>query len=188
MIDKQEAFWVRQATAADAALLADLGSRAFVEAFGADNDPQDIRRYVAESFSQETIAAELATRGSTFLLAYDGTLSAVASVGYARLQRGVNQHVDGQQPIQLVRLYIEPALIGRRYGAALLQACLDEAARLGCDMIWLGVWEHNARARRFYERWGFRHVGEQDFVLGGDVQTDHVMARRVSARLSAPRR
>jgi ribosomal protein S18 acetylase RimI-like enzyme len=168
---------VRRATASDAPALADLATRTFVTAFAADNDPRDIQRYVAESFSRERIGVELAAWGSTFLLGYDDTRSAPGAVGYARLQRGTNTHVDGQRPTQLVRLYVEPALIGQRYGGALLQACLDEATRLGCDTMWLGVWEHNTQARRFYERWGFLHVGEQAFALGSDVQTDHVLAR-----------
>ena len=56
----------------------------------------------------------------------------------------------------------------------------DHAARLRCDRMWLGVWEHNTRAQRFYRRRGFRRVGDQSFVLGSDAQTDHVMVRPVT--------
>ena len=28
------------------------------------------------------------------------------------------------------------------------------------------------RARRFYAKWGFREVGESDYVLGDDIQRD----------------
>jgi ribosomal protein S18 acetylase RimI-like enzyme len=44
-------------------------------------------------------------------------------------------------------------------------------------VVWLDVWERNTRAISFYERWGFVVVGEQDFVLGDDVQRDLLMAR-----------
>jgi ribosomal protein S18 acetylase RimI-like enzyme len=172
-------FRVVRAGASDAALLADVGARTFVEAFAADNDPADIERYVAESFSVARLSADLAASGSTFLLAYDDAGGAGAPVGYAHLRDGANEHVEGQRQIGLVRIYIEPAAIGRGYGSALLRACLDVAAHGGSDTIWLGVWEHNHRARRFYERQGFRRVGDQAFVLGTDVQTDHIMARAV---------
>ena len=43
--------------------------------------------------------------------------------------------------------------------------------------MWLGVWQRNPRAVRFYEKCGFRRVAEATFVLGTDVQTDWVMAR-----------
>lgn len=174
-----ETFRVRRAAAADVALLAELGARTFVDAFSADNDPQDLERYVADAFSHERIATELAQDGSVFLVAHDDAYAS-APVGYCRLQRGAtDDSVDARTPIELVRIYIEPATTGRGYGSALLQACLDEAARGGHDVIWLGVWEHNLRARRFYERWGFRHVGDHTFMLGRQRQRDHVMARPV---------
>jgi ribosomal protein S18 acetylase RimI-like enzyme len=62
-----------------------------------------------------------------------------------------------------------------------MQACLTEAESAGCDLIWLGVWEHNPRAIGFYRKWGFRQVGAQRFQLGAELQTDLVMARQVAS-------
>jgi ribosomal protein S18 acetylase RimI-like enzyme len=177
---------VRHADLLDAGVLASLGARSFVDAFAADNDPRDIERYVAESFAEARIATELAKEGSTFLLAYDDDFSLDSPIGYSRLQGGsTTDAVTARRPVELVRIYVEPSLIGHGYGSALLQLCLDEAAAKGYDVIWLGVWEHNDRARRFYERWGFQQVGERVFVLGDDVQTDHVMARPIQRATGA---
>ena len=60
-----------------------------------------------------------------------------------------------------------------------MKVCLHEAVAAGCDVIWLGVWEHNPRAIAFYHKWGFKQVGTQTFHLGDDLQTDWVMARPV---------
>ena len=59
----------------------------------------------------------------------------------------------------------------------------DESALRGRTTIWLGVWEHNARAIAFYRRWGFADVGTTDFMLGRDRQTDRIMARRVAGEV-----
>jgi ribosomal protein S18 acetylase RimI-like enzyme len=56
---------------------------------------------------------------------------------------------------------------------------LDEARAHGHDVLWLGVWEHNARARAFYARWGFSEVGEMNFLLGSDPQRDLVLALKL---------
>jgi ribosomal protein S18 acetylase RimI-like enzyme len=50
---------------------------------------------------------------------------------------------------------------------------------MGCDTIWLDVWEENERARAFYARWGFADVGTQAFRLGRDIQRDLLMQRPV---------
>ena len=50
----------------------------------------------------------------------------------------------------------------------------------GKDAVWLGVWDRNERAIRFYESWGFHRAGSQPFLLGSDLQTDLVMVRRIA--------
>ncbi len=61
----------------------------------------------------------------------------------------------------------------------LMQACLDEAAKQGCDTVWLDVWEPNVRARAFYRKWGFIEVGTQLFQLGSDLQHDLILQRSI---------
>lgn len=46
-------------------------------------------------------------------------------------------------------------------------------------LVWLGVWEFNPRAIKFYTRYEFKKVGVHPFVLGNDVQNDWLMARFV---------
>jgi ribosomal protein S18 acetylase RimI-like enzyme len=45
--------------------------------------------------------------------------------------------------------------------------------------MWLGVWEKNEHAIKFYEKWGFTIVGPRVFVLGSDVQNDFIMQRAI---------
>jgi ribosomal protein S18 acetylase RimI-like enzyme len=46
--------------------------------------------------------------------------------------------------------------------------------------LWLGVWEHNARAQAFYRNWNFTDIGTHVFQLGDDPQTDILMQRAIS--------
>lgn len=70
--------------------------------------------------------------------------------------------------------------IGNGVGARMMQACLQEAEHMDCDVVWLDVWEQNARAIAFYRKWGFVEVGTQVFQLGDDPQRDLLMVRAVS--------
>jgi ribosomal protein S18 acetylase RimI-like enzyme len=168
---------VRHARVDDAALLAELGARTFAETFGGDNSPEDMSAYLASSFGPDLQAAELADPHSLFLIAEIDGIAA----GYAKLGSGVApESVTGARPTELVRLYVSQQWLGRSIGAALMQACIDEAAQRGYRTIWLGVWEHNGRARAFYQKWNFREVGEHIFQLGDDSQTDILMERSLA--------
>lgn len=168
----------RPAGPADAELLADLALRTFNDAFAAHplNRPADMAAYTAEAFAPARLAAELADPGVRYLLAEVSGEPA----GYAKLAFGpAEPGVTADRPAELCRLYAEQRLLGRGVGPALMAECLDVAARRGCDVIWLGVWEHNPRAQAFYRKWGFAVVGSHVFQLGTDPQTDLLMQRPV---------
>jgi diamine N-acetyltransferase len=133
-------------------------------------------QYLAQAFSPERQARELADPASLFLIAEADE----NTVGFARLVwTEAPGCVVAERPIDIARFYARKPWIGRGVAAILMQACLDEARRSGRDVVWLCVWEHNQRARAFYAKWGFTEVGEQLFLLGRDAQRDLVLMRRV---------
>ncbi|HRF47453.1 MAG TPA: GNAT family N-acetyltransferase [Anaerolineales bacterium] len=169
---------IRQATAADNELLAAIGAETFRDTFAADNTPEDMALYLAGSFSPERQATELADPASRFLIAS----LAGDVVGYVRLKFAPPPvSVGAEQAVEIARLYARKAWIGHGVGAALMRASLAAAAQAGLTTIWLDVWEKNPRAIAFYEKWGFRIVGEQVFQLGSDAQRDLLMARPLEA-------
>jgi GNAT superfamily N-acetyltransferase len=168
---------VRRGQAGDAALLAELGARTFSETFAPDNSPEDMTAYLASAFSPSQQAAELADATSLFLIAETNGVA----TGYAMLRSGnMPDSISGDKPIELVRLYVSQASLGSGVGAALMQACIDEAKQRGYKTLWLGVWERNARARTFYRKWNFHEIGTHIFHLGKDPQTDILMQRAIS--------
>ena len=46
------------------------------------------------------------------------------------------------------------------------------------------MWEHNDRAKAFYQRFGFREIGEVAFKLGEDVQRDLLLRKGLAGRAS----
>jgi ribosomal protein S18 acetylase RimI-like enzyme len=171
---------VRCGKADDAELLAELGARTFFETFAADNTAEDVASYLAEAFNPAQQAAELADPRARLLIAETGEINKVA-VGYAMIRSGdVPREVNGEKPIELVRLYAARESLGSGVGAALMQACIDEAKQRGYETLWLGVWEHNYRAQAFYRKCNFHEVGTHVFQLGDDPQTDILMQRSIS--------
>jgi len=79
--------------------------------------------------------------------------------------------------MELARIYVITKMIGAGDGKALMNACIDVARQNNKDVLWLGVWEHNPRAIRFYTGFGFEKFDEHDFILGNDVQRDWLMKK-----------
>ena len=168
---------IRPAAPGDTDLLAELGARTFRDTFERQNEPADVDAYLRASFAPERVRAEIEDPAGTLLLAFaDG---GGQPIGYARLRAGEpDPSVTGAAPVEIERLYVRREVIGHGVGAALMRACLEEAALAGYETIWLGVWERNERAIAFYRRWGFVEVGHHVFTLGSDPQNDLIMERR----------
>ena len=166
------------ANLSDAERLAELARKTFWDAFHEHpaNSPEDMAAYMDSAFSLDQIAGELSQPDNVYLIAEtDGE-----PAGYARLITG--RHEDGitaARPIELNRLYTHQRFLGSGIGQMLLDKCMEFASANGHDVIWLGVWEHNPRAKRFYEKNGFTYAGTHIFQLGSDPQTDLLMQRSV---------
>ena len=167
-------FSIRTASVADADALAELGVRTFRETFSKDNAPEDMALYLAEHFGGGLQRAELEDRSVVFLLLEAERRPA----GYVKLRRGA-ANGRGKNPLEICRFYVDRPWHGKGAALELMRAVEALAVREAHDDVWLAVWEHNARAIRFYQKHGFTRVGEQPFRLGADVQTDWLMARAV---------
>ena len=169
---------IRQARPDDAKLLTDLSYTTFWDAFAhhPKNAPEDLNHYMRQAFNEEQIAAELDEKDSIFLIAeLDGK-----PAGYAKLIVGTTETgITAERPVELNRLYSHQEFLGKGVGQNLMDACFERARRHEHDVMWLGVWEFNPRAQRFYEKNGFRVVGRHTFQLGSDPQTDLLMQKEL---------
>ena len=163
---------IRRAAPSDAGLVSLLGTVTFYEAYFEQDEPGSLADYIHEAFEPNKIRAEIeATEAEFFIIFREGR-----AVGYAKLRIG--SKADGVRPensIELQRIYVVERVFGKGVGERLLRHCLETARAKGFETLWLGVWEENLRARRFYEKHGFRRVGTLTFPYGDTVGINHVM-------------
>ena len=164
---------VRRALAGDAPSLAVLAERTFRDAFGARNSPANVDLHCTKVFGPEIQQREIEDRSVVTTIAE----SERHMIGFSQL-RLLRAHasVAAARPAELNRLYVIAEWHGRGIGPRLMRDALDTAAREGCDVLWLGVWEHNPKAMAFYRKFGLEIVGTQAFMLGQDRQRDLVMS------------
>jgi diamine N-acetyltransferase len=144
--------------------------------FEAVNTKENMDNYIAGAFSTEQVAMEFAEPGSVLM----GAFSGARMVGYLRLRQTdeVLKYL-GASNIEIQRLYIHPSHQGKGLANSMMQVCVDKAKELGMAWLWLGVWEQNTKAQRFYERWGFEKFSEHVFWMGDDAQTDWLMKKKI---------
>lgn len=167
---------IRYANAADAGLIADLSRQTFYDTFAAVNTKEDMVLFMNKQFTREALIKEVEEGDGIFLLALEGE----EAVGYARLREG-EQHSEfnNESSIEIARLYALQSYIGKGVGKELMQECIRIARDMNRSIIWLGVWEKNGLAIRFYNKWGFEKFAEHDFILGTDVQRDCLMSKKI---------
>ena len=172
MNPSKPALSLRVAEFADLVPLLDLAQTSFVQAFTEGNKPENVQAYLSQAFTPVQLEKELRNPASTFLLAsLEGKL-----VGYTKLNLAAAQ-TDVQDPesLEVARLYTVEKVWGMGVGQFLLDAALDFAKEKGKTFVWLGVWEHNARAISFYEKNRFKAFGSHPFPFGDEIQTDWLM-------------
>ena len=169
---------IRRGTVEDAETLAPLAVKIFNDAFAGNplNKPEDMHAYIAESLNLEQFKRELGDAEMIFFIA---EISGIM-IGYEKLHEHSTENcISDENPIELQRLYVDGEFHGKGIAKKLMNECFDIASQKNYRTMWLGVWEHNLRAQKFYEKIGFTRVGEHIFQLGSDAQTDWIMERKL---------
>ncbi|PST81981.1 GNAT family N-acetyltransferase [Pedobacter yulinensis] len=165
---------LRPAELADLDMLLEFARDIFYSTFIVQNDEADMRAYMEQAFTQERWRNELEAPDSVFYLALAGTDLA----GYMKLNLGEAQtELKEQYALEIERIYVAAAYQGRSLASRLMDHTLKIAAHIRPEFVWLGVWEHNARAIRFYEKNGFSTFDRHVFMLGKQQQTDLMMKK-----------
>jgi len=166
---------IKQAHANDVELLQRLSIVTFTDTFAAYNTAEDMQIYIEEYFSIENLLEELNNSENFFFISFRENEPA----GYLKL-RLPQKHLSSLKnntAIELERVYVLKKLQGTGLGYKLMQFAFEYSRQKGFDTLWLGVWERNEKAVRFYEKLGFETFGEHEFILGTDKQNDLLMKK-----------
>jgi GNAT superfamily N-acetyltransferase len=157
--------------------LSELARRTFDETFAPHNRAEDMEAYLVATFGIAQQTRELNDRTiTTFFAEEEGE-----AIGYTQVKSGrAPACVGSDNAVEIARFYVDAKAHGRGVAQRLMAAIEVHARQGGSSVLWLGVWERNARAIAFYRKCGFEAVGKQIFVLGSDIQTDDLMRRSLS--------
>src|SRR5690606_37543060 len=145
-----------------------IGRQTFMETFSAENTEENMKNYLEESFSAEKLTAEVGSKNSEFYFA----VTENKVIGYLKLNfRKAQTELKDENVMELERIYVLKEFHGTNTGQKRLEKALQRAQQSGAAYVWLGVWERNQRAIRFYKKNGFVEFGKHIFRLGDEEQT-----------------
>lgn len=132
--------------------------------------------FASKAFTLQSFDQQLANPDSHFFFAMiDGEPSGYIKLNYHNAQTEF-QDADG---LEVERIYVSKEYQGQQIGKQLIDFAIQTALDAKCTYLWLGVWEHNTGAIRFYQSNGFEAFSNHKFMLGQDEQTDLLMRKEL---------
>jgi ribosomal protein S18 acetylase RimI-like enzyme len=165
---------IRRATAADAAVLSEIGARTFDDTFAHLYPAGDLQAFLAEAYGIDRTVKDLADPAkAAWLVEADGQAIGYAQVGPCELPHPQVTPACGE----LKRFYFLKAWQNRGLGLGLFTETMAWLQQAGPRDVWIGVWSENLGAQRFYARHGFEKVGEYGFRVGRTVDHEFILRR-----------
>jgi diamine N-acetyltransferase len=170
-----------QYTDPDATLFASLLSvarRIFTETFASHYDPAAFEQFCDEIYRPGGSMARAFGESGTYwrVATADGE-----PIGYAKL---TSMRAPATDPapgaMELQQIYVLPEWHGTGVAASLMEWGLATARSQGAPEVYLTVFDHNERAKRFYARYGFQEVGRCTFRLGDRIDDDRIWCVRLA--------
>ena len=163
---------IRKATGSDLETIQKISIQTFIETFAGVNTTENIADYIKNSLNTKQLTAELNNANSQFYIAYSND----EVVGYLKINFGDAQTESiNENALEVQRIYVLQNFHGKNIGQLLLDEVKKIAKNTDVDSVWLGVWEENHRALRFYTKNGFVVFDKHVFIMGNDEQTDLLM-------------
>lgn len=149
-----------------------IGRQTFHETFADSNSEENMKSYLENDFSIEKLSREVNNENSEFYFAkIDNKV-----IGYLKVNFGESQtELKDNKALEIERIYVLKEFHGKNVGQFLYNKAIEVAEQKSSEYVWLGVWEQNPRAIRFYEKNGFEVFDKHIFKLGNDEQIDIMM-------------
>lgn len=163
---------IRKVSLKDIEKLREIGKLTFTETFSLDNSEENMNEYLENGFSSEKLKTELSDKNAGFYFAE----LAGKVIGYLKVNTGKSQtEIKIKSALEIERIYVLKEFHGKKVGQMLFEKAVELAKEKNLKNVWLGVWEQNQRAIRFYQKNGFVAFDKHIFNLGKDEQTDILM-------------
>ena len=152
--------------------LTKIAQQTFADTFADSCTEEDMNYFFNDIFSLEQHITELKDDNAFFYFAeINGE-----PIGYIKFMEDYDsfEEMKKWKALELKRIYVSKEYHGKGVAQQLMDFIFDYAATNKYEVVWLGVWDQNYKAQKFYEKYGFVNSGfTHDFPIGDTPQTDY---------------
>lgn len=162
---------IRRVSVDDVSALSDLARKTFYDTFTGSCSEEDMQGFLDQQYSETQLRFELLDK-ETFCFFAEAEGKPIA---YLQFKEGYETFAEIKKwkALELKRIYVLQGYQGKGIAQRLMDFFLEFATEKKYDVVWLGVWEHNIQAQKFYLKYGFTDSGfTHDFPIGNTPQTD----------------
>jgi diamine N-acetyltransferase len=162
---------IRRVQPGDEAALSAIAKQTFFDTFTGTCTEADMQQFLEQYFSEVQLGKEISNPADyCFFAEVNGQ-----PAGYIRFMEDYSafEMMKQWKALELKRIYILKEYQGMGVAQKLMDFYQQYAIDNHYNALWLGVWEHNLRAQKFYEKYGFENSGHtHDFPIISTPQTD----------------
>lgn len=167
---------MRRITPEDVPALSFMSKMTFYDTFTGTCTPEDMEHFLEKYYNENTLLHEINDEGIEF---YFGE-ALEKPVGYLSFKEEIPEfdETKGKKALELKRFYVSKDYHGKGAAQKMISFFIDRAVAEDCEVVFLGVWEFNYRAQKFYCKHGFNLTNyKHDFPIGNTPQTDVYMIK-----------
>ncbi|MFB1040008.1 MAG: GNAT family N-acetyltransferase, partial [Polaribacter sp.] len=164
---------IKKATLKNTSLLSKLSIAAFIPAHGHSAPKEVIDTYTDANFSEANFIKELSNPIFQYhILYYKEQIAGFSKVIF----NFENKNIVDKNATKMERLYLLQEFYNLGLGKELLNFNTAIAKKHNQAGIWVFVWVENLKAIAFYNKMGFKKVGEYNFILSSTkTNPNHVL-------------
>src|SRR5215208_3503634 len=151
-----------------------MARQCFVDTFAGLYEAKDLAAFLDDAYGPGGLLRDLADPAFHWrVAAEDGRIAGYVKVGPV----GVPAPAPKPGALEIKQMYVLKQWHGEGVAAELMEWAIANSRERGAPELYLSVFDHNHRAKRFYARHGFADVGRCEFRVGNQIDEDRMWMR-----------
>lgn len=165
----------RSAIVEDCIKLSILYKQVYIQTYGTEGVSDEFANFITKQFAVEKLERTIREQpGNIIVAVYKNNLVGVVEIEFEK-----RSPVGSIVAPELNKLYILEWFCGMGIGYALLAEAEKFVKAKGINTMWLWVLESNLRAINFYERQGYKYIGDASFQMEVNKYENKVMVKEL---------